>query len=511
MSKFYLTTPLYYVNASPHIGHAYTNIISDCMARFRRLRGDEVFFLTGTDEHGEKIKKSAQNYAKETKVFIDEVVENFKDLWKELNISYDFFIRTTDSFHSDTVKEVIRTLHKKGDIYTAKYRGFYCMPCESFWNESQVKEAGGCPDCKRAVEEIEEENYFFKLSKYESWLKDYLKSNPDFIKPKIRYNEVMGFLENNRLTDLCISRPKKRVSWGIDFPLDNNYVVYVWFDALLNYISAVGFGVDEEKFKKLWPADIQFMAKDILKQHAVFWPIMLRALEIEMPRVIFAHGWWKIGEEKISKSKGNIVNPLELIAAFGQKETGVDALRYFLLREVAVGVDGNFSWKALVIRTNSDLANDLGNLVYRTLNMAEKYFGGGVLSVAKGMPLEFKESLSNLEENYISLMDNVGFSLCLESIFKFVSAMNKYIEDTKPWVLWKEKKEDETKHFLYSLLEGIRLVALYLYPFIPYTAGSINRQLGLKPRFDLKDRSWSTQNNFNIKREQPLFPRIDVD
>jgi methionyl-tRNA synthetase len=327
----------------------------------------------------------------------------------------------------------------------------------------------------------------------------------------MRYNEVMGFLENNALADLCISRPKKRVSWGIDFPLDNDYVVYVWFDALINYISAIGFSLDEDKFKKWWPADIHFMAKDILRQHAVFWPIMLKALEVDMPRVVFAHGWWKMGEEKISKSKGNVINPLEATSVVGSKEAGVDALRYFMLREVAVGMDGNFSQRALIARINSDLANDLGNLLYRTLTMAEKYLGGSVSLSSKDIPCEFIESVQFLDSQYLNLMDNVEFALALENIFKFIGVMNKYIEDKKPWVLWKEKKEIEIKFFLYSLLEGIRIVALYLSPFVPYTAKAINRQLGLSDSFSLKDKRWASQPAFHIKREGPLFPRIDVD
>jgi methionyl-tRNA synthetase len=506
MGKFYLTTPLYYVNASPHIGHAYTNIISDCMARFKRLKGDKVFFLTGTDEHGEKIKKAAESQAEEIMHFVDRVVENFKKLWETLNISYDFFIRTTFPFHEEVVKQAIIYLYKKGDIYKEKYKGFYCIPCESFWTESQVKEAGGCPECKREVQEIEEENYFFRLSKYERWLREYLKENPEFIKPQIRYNEVVGFLENNPLTDLCISRPKKRVSWGVEFPIDNKYVVYVWFEALLNYISGAGFYFEKDRFKSLWPADIHFIGKDILRQHAIFWPIILKALDIEPPRLIFAHGWWKIGEEKMSKSRGNIVNPYDVV-----KEVGVDAFRYFLLREVPLGGDGNFSWKAIITRTNSDLANDLGNLVYRTLNMAEKYLEGRVSSSKKDIPSEFKESFLSLKESYVELMDEGNFALALDKVFRFINIMNKYIEDTKPWILWKEKKIENLKDFLYSLLEGIRVSSIYLFPFIPSAVKSISTQLGIEENFSIKDTEWATKECFEIKKGLPLFPRIDVD
>jgi len=506
MSKFYLTTPIYYVNAAPHIGHAYTNIIADCMARFKRLQSQEVIFLTGTDEHGEKIKKVAQSRGEDVKEFVDKVVENFKHLWRTLNVSCDSFIRTTEAFHEQVVQKVIVTLHEKGDIYKSKYKGFYCTPCESFWSESQVKEAGGCPDCKRDVEILEEDNYFFCLSKYQGWLLDHLKSNPDFVRPATRYNEVVSFLEKNTLEDLCISRPKKRLSWGIEFPLDKDYVVYVWFDALLNYISGAGYMLDEERFKDLWPADIHFMAKDILRYHAVFWPIIVHALGLDLPRIIFAHGWWKFEGEKVSKSRGNIVNPLELI-----EEIGVDALRYFLLREVPVGGDGNFSWQAIIIRINSDLANDLGNLVYRSLNMAEKYTKGMVSSSIHDMPAEFGGAFSRLQANYTAFMERGEFSLCLEEIFKCINTINKYIEDTKPWILWKEKQQDQLDHFLYSLLEGMRIIALYLTPFIPETAASINRQLGLKNKVPLLgDAVWGKVSEFHIEKGVPLFPRIDV-
>ena len=507
MSKFYITTPLYYVNASPHIGHAYTNVICDCLARFRRIQGDSVFFLTGTDEHGEKIKRAADAENTSVENFVNSKVSVFKNLWNKLDISYDFFIRTTDNFHKETVGKAIKILFDKGDIYKAKYRGFYCMPCESFWTEAQVKEADGCPLCKRGVEEIVEDNYFFKLSKYESWLKSYLKEKPDLIRPRIRYNEVMGFLDNNVLEDLCISRPKKRVSWGIDFPADSNFVVYVWFDALLNYISAVGFDRDEGRFNSLWPADIQLIGKDIIRHHAIFWPIMLKALGLEPPRIIFAHGWWKIGEDKISKSKGNIVNPLELIEEFG-----VSALRYFLLREVPVGMDGNFSYKTIINRINSDLANDLGNLVYRVLNMAQKYFSGRIDAGNVNIPDSFNSSLHELSKEYAAYMNEVDFASALDAIWKFIGVMNKFVEEVKPWILWKEAKTDELKWFLFSLLEGIRITSIYIYPFMPRVSESILEQLGLVPEKDieLENVLWR-KRTFVIKKGNPLFPRIDVD
>ena len=508
MNKFYLTTPIYYVNASPHIGHAYTNIIADCLARFMRLSNKDVFFLTGTDEHGEKIQKAANN--KDIFVFVDDVSKNFVELFKTLNISYDFFIRTTFDFHKDTVKEVIKILYQKGDIYFSEYNGFYCVWCETFLTETNLIE-GLCPDCKRQVEKVKEKNYFFRLSKYQDWLKNYLRKNPDFIRPKSRYNEVIGFLETNQLIDLCISRPKKRLFWGIDFSVDSDYVVYVWFDALINYISAVGFFNKRENLKKFWPADIHFMAKDILKQHAIYWPIILYALGLDLPKCVFAHGWWKVKDEKMSKSKGNIVDPNALILQLGGKDRGVDSLRYFLLREVPIGMDGNFSFESLINRVNSDLANDLGNLVYRSLNMANKYFNGNISSELKDTPIEFKEDFDLLIKNYSNLMENVEFYTALENIFRFINTINKYIEDKKPWILFRENKTNELKHFIYSILEGIRIISICLYPFIPSTSLSILNQLNLDTsELNIDNLKWAKKEGFSISIKEPLFPRLDV-
>ncbi|MFH1621512.1 MAG: methionine--tRNA ligase [Candidatus Omnitrophota bacterium] len=493
--KFYVTTPLYYVNASPHIGHSYTNIAADTLARFYRNRNTDVYFLTGTDEHGQKIVKAAQGEGLDSLAFADKMVKRFQDLWKNLEISYDDFIRTTDKRHKDTVQWILDYLYKKGDIYQDEYSGWYCVPCESFWAEDQLAE-NNCPDCKRSVEHISEFNYFFKLSKYQDWLISYIKDHANFIRPQSRYNEVLSFLETNKLYDLCISRPKERLSWGIPIPFSDKHVTYVWFDALVNYISAIGFSYDNEKFKRLWPADIHLIGKDILRQHAIYWPIMLHSLNLEPPKMIFAHGWWLVplkGEsQKMSKSKGNIVNPLDVIS-----EYGVDTYRYFLLREVPFGLDGTFSEEALKKRFNSDLANDLGNLVYRTLTMIEKYFSGDIPQDINRNSISSNpiiKAIKDLDNQIDKTMSEVDFSSALIEIWSLINLANKYVEQTKPWQLAKEKKDKELKEFLFILIEALKKVAFEISPFMPETAAKIIKQIE-------KDK---------IKKAPPIFPRIEI-
>lgn len=507
-NKFYITTPLYYVNAAPHIGHSYTQVAADALARFHRLSGEEVFFMTGTDEHGEKIEKAALESgfkSGEEKRFVDGIVPNFKKLWKDIDIKYDFFIRTTDGYHEKAVRHILEVLHKTGDIYKGRYDGWFCTPCEAFWAHAQAPD-GICPDCKRGLEKISEENYFFKISKYQKWLIGYIKENPDFILPDYRKNEVLSFLENNALNDLCISRPKKRLRWGIELPFDKEYVAYVWVDALINYISGPGLLNDKARFKRFWPADIHLIGKDILRHHAVYWPIILRAADIPMPRTIFAHGWWITKGEKMSKSKGNIVDPRYIIDKYG-----VDPYRYFLLREVPFGLDGSFSEEALIRRFNSDLANDLGNLLNRTLTMVEKYFGGRVPG-RKGRGADYDTDIEDLAKRVSEAMERLRFSDALSLIWELVNKANKSIEVKAPWKLHKEERDDELSRFIGGLAGVLAAVAVLVYPFMPQSAENMWRQLGLekieKIRLGDMERLKAVAAGAKIRKGAPLFPRI---
>lgn len=493
--KFYITTPLYYINASPHIGHSYTTIAADCLARrMRAALGDKkVWLLTGTDEHGQKIERAAREAGLAPREFSDRMVVKFKELWKKLDVSYDDFIRTTEERHIRTVQKVLEILYRKGDIYEAQYQGWYCTPCETFWTQAQLGDES-CPDCKRPLEKISEKNYFFKLSQYQDWLSDYIRSHQDFIRPDNRRQEILSFLKLNRLSDLCISRPKERLGWGIPLPFSAGHVTYVWFDALINYISAVGeFDAQGSYKSKWWPADLHLIGKDILRQHAVYWPIILRALGLELPGTVFAHGWWMVGENKMSKSRGNVVSPLEMADKFG-----IDVYRYFLLRDIPFGADGNFSEEAVIKRFNSDLANDLGNLVYRTLTMVEKYFAGTVPAKGEAASPQARairgkiESLDSEIERALGL-SRLDFALALEKTWELINLANKYVEETKPWNLAKEDKATELAGFIRILAEVIRKAGTAVYPFMPHTAGLIKEQLG-------KDQ---------IKKGKPLFPRIE--
>lgn len=499
MKKFYITTPIYYVNASPHIGHSYTSIAADTMARYqRRLLGkDNVRFLTGTDEHGQKIQKASEEAKLTPQEFVDKVVVQFKGLWESLDIKYDDFIRTTEDRHVKTVQSVLEILYKKGDIYESKYEGWYCTPCETFWTQLQLVN-NACPDCKRPVDKISETNYFFKLSEYQDWLIAYISKNKDFIKPDSRHMEIFSFLKFNKLTDLCISRPKERLNWGIPLPFAPDHVTYVWFDALINYISACGEFDDKGNYVSEWWKDdvniVHLIGKDILRQHAVYWPIMLHALGIRQPTTVFAHGWWMLGETKMSKSRGNVVNPIDVVNKFG-----IDTYRYFLLRDVPFGLDGNFSEEAIIKRFNDDLANDLGNLLYRTLTMIEKYYQGNIPDIdIKNTTFdvigeEIKKHLG-LDVSYaIGEYSNLNFSTALAGIWEVINMANKYVEETKPWNLSKEGKTEELKAFIRLLVEVIRSVGAAISPFMPRTAEAIREQIGSE----------------KINKGKPLFPRIE--
>ena len=504
---FYITTPLYYVNAKPHIGHAYTNILCDAFARYRRFRGEKVFFLTGTDEHGTKIEKAAREQNRVPRQYVDEMVPQFRSLWQLLGIEYDHFIRTTDDEHKKIVQDILLDLEAKGEIYKASYKGWYCTPCESFWTKLQLLE-GKCPDCKREVQELAEDNYFFKMSKYQKRLIDYIKENEDFIRPESRKNEILGFLREP-LEDLCITRPRSRLAWGIDYPSSKDHVVYVWFDALINYLSVTKYKSVKEKFPVLWPADVHMVGKDILRQHAVYWPIMLMACGFDLPGTILAHGWWTMSGAKVSKSRGNAVDPVELV-----KKYGADTLRYFFLHEVSLGNDGAFSEDLLAERYTTDLANDLGNLWFRYASMLEKYFGGKIPDSKAASPST--SYYADLFTRVDNLMKGYDPKTAVEAIFGAIARLNVDIEKKKPWELAKDmQRKNELAEFMGSLGEQIAHFAVLLISFIPVTAEKILERFKLpKPKeWEFKDGRVFTRPFLKpgvvVTRGEVLFPKLE--
>ena len=505
--KFYITTPIYYPSANFHIGHCYTTIVADAIARYKRLTGYDVFYLTGTDEHGEKIQKKANEAGVTPKEYVDKIVANAKDLWKSLDISYDKFIRTTDEEHVKCVQKIFERLYKQGDIYKGEYKGLYCTPCESFWTETQLIN-GKCPDCGREVHEVSEEAYFFKLSKYQDRLVKYYEENPDFIEPESRKNEMINNFIKPGLADLCVSRTS--FDWGIPVTFDDKHVVYVWLDALTNYISALGYLSDDDSlFKKYWPCDLHIVGKEIIRFHTIVWPIMLMALDLPLPKKVFGHGWLVIDGGKISKSLGNYKDPREYIDTYS-----VDAVRYFALREVPFGSDGSFSEDALINRTNGDLANILGNLVNRTIGMINKYFDGEVSN--KGVSEEIDNNLiKEAESLYIKVenyMNKLEVPKALDSIFDLFRSLNKYIDETTPWILAKDdSKRDRLATVLYNLIEGIRIGTVLLRPFIPETTEKIFKQINTdNTSYDSVKEFGGYKSRTKVGIPEVLFQRIET-
>lgn len=507
---FYITTPIYYPSANLHIGHAYCTTIADTIARYKRADGFDVRFTTGSDEHGLKIQRKAEDNNMTPLQYVDGVVAEFKELWKMLGVSYTSFVRSSSPEHQKTVQTLLQKVFDQGDVYKKDYEGLYCVPCESFWTDRQVEEAGGvCPDCGRPVEHMKESSYFFRISKYADRLLKYIEDNPDFIQPVSRRNEMINFIKQG-LEDLCITRSS--FNWGIPVPFDPKHVVYVWFDALLCYFTGIGFGQDMDEFNRFWPVDLHLVGKEIVRFHTIIWPCMLMAMGFPMPKEVYGHGWLVVNGDKMSKSKGNVVDPREPI-----KEFGPDAVRYFLLKEINLGSDGNYSRDALIQRFNSDLANDLGNLQYRTVSMIEKYHGGVVHKtvVDNDLDAKFRSLAAETLTGYKAAMDKYAINDALKVVWNYIGAANKYIDETTPWILAKDPAQAQRlEAVMYNLADAVRNIAILISPVMPFSAPKLYEQLGLvaPEQMLLSDVAWGNlPDGTKVQKGQPVFPRIEVE
>jgi methionyl-tRNA synthetase len=509
VGSFYITTPIYYVNDEPHLGHAYTTVMADVLSRFHRMMGDEVFFLTGTDEHGQKVEQAARERGLDPQTHADEMVVRFQNLWKRLNISNDDFIRTTEDRHKQAVQKILRRIYDAGEIYEDEYEGWYSVHDERFWTEKDLVD-GKDPLSGREVIQIVERNYFFKMSKYQDWLIDHIQTHPDFIRPETRRNEILGFLRQP-LGDLCISRPKSRLSWGVEMPFDSDYVTYVWFDALINYITAPGYLRDDRRFDSWWPASCHLIGKDILTTHCVYWPTMLKAMGVELPETVMGHGWWMVDEQKMSKSLGNVIKPLELADKYG-----VDPFRYFLARDMVLGQDSSFSETGFISRYNSELANDLGNLLNRSVVMADRYLDGVVPEIDLSAPTveTLKKIAEETREAIRELLPRLDTSRILETVWVLIREANRFVEAQAPWALAKDdSKRQELEETVYGLLEVMRQVSIWVCPVMPERAQTMWEQLGLTgtvPACRITDLEWGgLPPGGKVKLGDPVFPRID--